>query len=57
MSTIKTKTFSSGKAAIANARALQAKGQISKSELNWVEKTVNASGRASTTYSVRSSKK
>jgi hypothetical protein len=41
MGTLKTKTFSSGQAAIANARSLQAKGQISKRELQSVERSVD----------------
>jgi hypothetical protein len=40
MSTLKTKTFSSGRAAVSNVRSLQAKGQISKSELRGVERSV-----------------
>ena len=43
MSTTKTKTFSSGKSAVANARSLAAKGDISKSELRSVERHVAAS--------------
>jgi hypothetical protein len=47
MGTLKTKTFSSGKAAIANARSLAAKGQISKSELRGVERSVSKSKTSS----------
>jgi hypothetical protein len=39
MATPKTRTFSSGKAAVANARRLEAKGEISKRELRGVERS------------------
>lgn len=42
MSTIKTKTFSSGKAAVSNARSLAAKGEISRSDLRRVEAQVKS---------------
>ena len=37
------RTFSSGSAALSNARNLQAKGEISKSELRGVERSVRSS--------------
>lgn len=42
MSTIKNKTFSSGKAALSNARSLAAKGEIGKSDLRRVESQVRS---------------
>jgi hypothetical protein len=39
MATPKTRTFSSGRAAVKNARSLEAKGQISKAELRGVERS------------------
>jgi hypothetical protein len=45
MATTKTRTFSSARAAVKNARTLQAKGQISKAELRGVVRSV-AKGKA-----------
>lgn len=46
MSTLKTKTFSSGKAAVSNARSLAAKGEISKSDLRRVESSVKSGSKS-----------
>jgi hypothetical protein len=43
MGTLKRKTFASGKAAVKNARSLAASGQISKSELRGVVRSVSKS--------------